>query len=49
MIQQFHTQIFIQRKQNTDFKIYIHLNVHSIIIYNKQGMEAVRVHQHMNG
>ena len=44
MIQQFHSQVFIQRKQkykkNAKMKRYTHLYVHCSIIYNSQDMDA---------
>ena len=41
MIQQFHFEMFTQTKQNTNFKTYVHSNVHCSIIYNNQDMEAL--------
>ena len=38
MIQQFHSCIYIRRKQNTNSKIYMQCNVHNGIIYNNQNM-----------
>ena len=40
MIQQFCSWVYIQRKQNTNLKRYMHPNIHSSIIYNYQDMEA---------
>ena len=40
MIQQFLSWVYIQRKQNTNLKRYMHPNIHSSIIYYYQDMEA---------
>ena len=40
MTQQFHSSVYIWVKKNTNLKIYLHLNIHSGMIYNSQDTEA---------
>ena len=40
MSQQFHSQEYIKKNQNTNFKTYLHPNDYSSIVYNCQDMDA---------
>ena len=50
--QLFHFLVFIQRKQNnnkkTNSKRYMHLYIHSSMIYNSQDMETLSAHGYVN-
>ena len=43
MIQQFHSWLYIWKKENTNSKRYMHLNVHSSTIYYSQDIKATQV------
>ena len=43
MIQQFRSWVDIKENENSNSKWYLHLKVHSSIIYNSQDMEATEV------
>ena len=43
MIQEFHSELYIQKNKNTDSKWYMHPNVYSSTIYNSQEVETTQV------
>ena len=43
MIQQSHSWVYIQRKQNSNLKRYIYPNVHSSTVDRSQNMETIQV------
>ena len=43
MIRQSHSWVYIQKKQNSNLKRYMHPNVHSSIVYSSQDMETIQV------
>ena len=46
MIQQSHSWVYIQKEENINSKRCMHLNVHSITIYNSYDMEENSVYTH---